>query len=182
MANDEAALIQRAKDGDPAAFAEIYDRHQPAIYRYVFYRVEDAPTAEDITSEVFIRLVEKIDHFTYRGKPILSWLYTIARHLITDHYRRDEPLELKEELASSKELSERPDIGKRIDRKMAYQEMQAAISELTEDQRQVILLKFMEGFDNKSTARLLGKSVGAVKSLQHRGLASLKRILSREEP
>ncbi|MCP4539279.1 MAG: hypothetical protein GY832_19255 [Chloroflexi bacterium] len=78
MSQDEIRLIQRAKQGDRAAFAEIYDRHQPAIYRYIFYQVSDTATAEDLTGKVFVRLVEKIDRFTYRGRPLLAWLYTIA--------------------------------------------------------------------------------------------------------
>ena len=86
--SEEFTLVQRAKGGDPDAFAEIYDRCQPAIYRYIYYQVNDVATAEDLTGEVFVRLVEKIDRFTYRGRPLLAWLYTIARNLITDHRRR----------------------------------------------------------------------------------------------
>ena len=70
MSRDETELIQRAKEGEPAAFAEIYDRHQPAIYRYIFYRVGNAATAEDLTSEVFVRLVERIQAFRYLGLPL----------------------------------------------------------------------------------------------------------------
>ena len=82
-ATDQARLIQRAKEGSPAAFAEIYDQCQPAIYRYIFYRVGDVATAEDLTSEVFVRLVEKNRQLTYRGRPLLAWLYTVARNLLT---------------------------------------------------------------------------------------------------
>ncbi len=88
MPGDKAALIQRAKQDDPTAFAEIYDQHQPAIYRYIYYRLGDTATTEDLTSQVFVRMVEKIDTFTYRGQSILAWLYTIARNLIIDHRRR----------------------------------------------------------------------------------------------
>jgi len=82
MSRDETRLVQRAKEGDPAAFAELYDRYQPAIYRYIFYRVDNTATAEDLTSEVFVRLVERIDRFRYQGRPLLAWLYTIARNLV----------------------------------------------------------------------------------------------------
>ena len=88
MSRDEARLIQRAQERDPAAFAEIYDRYQPPIYRYIFHRVDDVATAEDLTGEVFARLVERIDHFTYRGRPLLTWLYTIARNLVADYRRQ----------------------------------------------------------------------------------------------
>jgi len=175
MSGDEAKLIQRAKKGDPAAFAEIYDRHQPAVYRYVYYRVSDAATAEDLTSDVFVRLVEKIDRFTYRGRPLLAWLYTIARNLVTDHHRRAgrfPQLPLDERLVARSDTPEEA-----VARRLAQQRLVAAIAHLTEDQRQVILLKFTEGLDNRTTAQILSKSVGAVKSSQHRALAALRCIL-----
>jgi len=179
MSKDELGLIQRAKEGDPTAFAEIYDRHQPAIYRYVFYQVNDDATAEDLTSEVFVRLVEKIDRFTYRGRPLLAWLYTIARNLVTDHRRRAgrfPHVYLDEHLAASTDAPE-----KTVEHRLAQHRLVAAIACLTEDQRQVILLKFIEGLDNETVARILAKSVGAIKSLQHRALTALRDILEQNE-
>jgi len=177
MTKEEKRLIQRAKRGDPQAFAEIYDRCQPPIYRYIFYRVKDESVAEDLTSEVFVRLVEKIDQFTYRGRPVLAWLYTIARNLITDHHRQSQkaPLPLLERIVSGNADPEQA-----TQKTFTQERLTDAIAELTEGQRQVILLKFFEGLDNAATARILGKSVGAVKSLQHRGLNALHRILTRE--
>jgi RNA polymerase sigma-70 factor (ECF subfamily) len=175
MTQDEARLIQRAKRGDPTAFAEIYDRHQPAIYRYIFYQVRDVATAEDLTSEVFVRLVEKIGRFTYRGRPLLAWLYTIARNLVTDHRRRAgqiEPLSPDEPLAADTVGPEGA-----AEQKLAQDRLAAAVARLTEDQRQVVLLKFVEGLDNEIVAQTLGKTTGSVKSLQHRALAALRRIL-----
>jgi len=178
MSKDEIRLIRRAKEGDPAAFAEIYDRYQPAIYRYVFYRVADTATAEDLTSEVFLRLVEGIGRFTYRGRPLLAWLYTIARNLVTDHYRHGRgpaPLPLDEGLPATADDPEEA-----VVHRMTQQRLAAAIAHLTEDQRQVLLLRFVEGLDNETVAQVMGKSVGAVKALQHRALAALRRILERK--
>jgi RNA polymerase sigma-70 factor (ECF subfamily) len=178
MTQDEIRLIQRAKQGDRAAFAEIYDRHQSAIYRYIFYQVRDIATAEDLTSEVFVRLVEKIDRFTYRGRPLLAWLYTIARNLIMDHHRRagkSQLLSLDEQLVADTIAPEEA-----AERRLTQDRLAAAIAHLTEDQRQVILLKFVEGLGNETTAQTLGKTVGSVKSLQHRGLAALRRILEKD--
>ncbi len=175
MSEDEARLVQRAKEGDPAAFTEIYDRYQPLIYRYVLYRVGDVATAEDLTSEVFVRLVEKIDRFTYQGRPLLAWLYTIARNLVTDHHRqlgRTPTLPLDERLVAGT-----ADPEEAAERALTQQKLTAAIAHLTEDQRQVILLRFIEGMDNETVARILGKRVGAVKALQHRALAALRRTL-----
>jgi RNA polymerase sigma-70 factor (ECF subfamily) len=177
MSKDEARLIQRAKKGDPSAFAELYDQYQPAIYRYIFYRVDDVATAEDLTSEVFVRLVEKIDRFAYRGRPLLAWLYTVARNLVTDHHRqarRSLPLSLDNRL-----VAEATDPEETVEHRLTQHRLAAAIARLTEDQRQVILLKFIEGLDNETAARMLGKSIGAVKALQHRALAALRHILER---
>lgn len=176
---DEATLIQRAKEGDRAAFAEIYDRHQPVIYRYIFYRVGDAATAEDLTSEVFVHLVDSIEHFTCQDRPLLAWLYTIARNLVTDHHRstgRATMVPLDERL-----VADVPDLEDAAGHALAQQRLAAAVDQLTEDQRWVILLKFFEGLDNETVARLLRKPYGAVKSLQHRGLAALRRILQSNE-
>jgi RNA polymerase sigma-70 factor (ECF subfamily) len=179
MANDEKKLIQRAKRGDPTAFTEIYDECQPAIYRYIFYKVGDTATAEDLTSEVFVRLVEKIDHFTYRGRPLLAWLYTIARNLITDHHRRNQKMpqfELDEQI-----IVDAIDVEEIVEDELSVRQVVAAISYLTEDQRQVVVLRFVEGLDNATVAQTLDKSINAVKALQHRGLASLRRILYQDD-
>jgi RNA polymerase sigma-70 factor (ECF subfamily) len=178
MSNDEAKLIQRAKRGDPDAFSEIYDQCQPAIYRYILYKVGNTTTAEDLTSEVFVRLVEKIDRFTYRGRPLLAWLYTIARNLITDHHRRSKqssPLELDELIVSDDACIEET-----IEGQLAYRRIITAISHLTEDQRQVIVLRFIEEMDNATVAHMLGKSITAIKALQRRGLKALRRILDQD--
>lgn len=177
MSKDEDRLIQRAKTGDPTAFAELYDRYQPAIYRYIFYRVGDIATAEDLTGEVFVRLVEKIHRFTYRGRPLLAWLYTIARNLVTDyhrHARRSLPLTLDDRL-----VGDVIDPEQTIEDRLTQHSLAVAVARLTEDQRQVILMKFVEGLDNEAVARTLSKSVGAVKALQHRALAALRCILER---
>jgi RNA polymerase sigma-70 factor (ECF subfamily) len=177
MSTDEIRLIQRAKQGDPTAFSEIYDRHRPAIYRYIFYQVGNAAVAEDLTGEVFVRLVEKIDGFKYRGRPLLAWLYTIARNLVTDHHRRAArpealPLDMQLETGMAS-------LDENVEYRLTQRRLVAAVIGLTGDQRQVILLKFVEGLDNETVAQVLGKSVGAVKILQHRALAALRRTLER---
>jgi len=175
MSTKELRLIRRAKRGDPQAFEEIYDEHQPAIYRYCVCRVGSDAVAEDLTSEVFVRLVEKIDDFTYRGRPLLAWLYTIARNLVNDHHRlkgRADVVGLDDGLEAGSPLPEQV-AGLALDR----DRLSNALNELTEDQRQVIVLKFFENLDNHTVAQVLDKSYGAVKALQHRGLGALRRAL-----
>jgi RNA polymerase sigma-70 factor (ECF subfamily) len=179
MIGDEARLIERAKQGDPAAFTDIYDRLQPAVYRYVLFRVEDTSVAEDLTGEVFVRVVSKIDTFTYRGRPLLAWLYTIARNLIADHHRRSgkRPYTSLENGGAVSPF----DLDDAVDQRLARARLFKAISRLTEEQRQVIVLKFVEGFDNETVAEIMNKTVGAVKSLQHRALAALRRLLEQDQ-
>jgi RNA polymerase sigma-70 factor (ECF subfamily) len=175
MHSEESELIKRAQRREPAALAEIYNRHQPAIFRYVFYRVADQATAEDLTSEVFVRMVRAIDRFAYRGRPILAWLYSIARNLVVDHYRRSnrsQQVELSEEL-----ITFLPDPEDRIHDWRVRQRLIEAISQLTEEQSEVIVLRFVEGLDTKTVAEMVGKSVPAVKSLQYRGLVALRECL-----
>lgn len=176
MSSDEARLVQRAKEGDPGAFSEIYARCQPAIYRYIFYRVGDAATAEDLTSEVFVRLVEKIDRFNYRGRPILAWLYTIARNLISDYIRRVQRFPSTIPLGEQPE-AQLPNPGWHADITLTQQMLASALIHLTEEQRQVIILRFVEGMDSKAVAQVMGKSLGAIKALQHRALVALRQIL-----
>jgi RNA polymerase sigma-70 factor (ECF subfamily) len=179
MSQEESELVQQAKAGDPEAFAELYRRYQPKIYRYIAFRVNNVATAEDLTSEVFVRLVERIDDFSYRGRPLLAWLYTIARNLLTDHYRRSgrsQSYPLDESL-----VADTPDPVQRAHYAVQGERLTEALQDLTEDQRQVLLLKFFEDMDNPTAAKVLGKSVGAVKALQHRGLAALARIFARQE-
>lgn len=178
MSNDEHEVIRRAKEGDAAAFATIYDRHYKDIYTYIYYRVGEVQAVEDLTSEVFLRLVEKIDGYAYRGRPILAWLYTIARNLVTDHQRKEakaNSLPLAEEL-----LAQGQSLPDRVDRRLTGDCLASSLRHLTEDQQQVILHKFVEGRSNLETATLMEKTEGAVKSLQHRALAALHRAVLKE--
>jgi RNA polymerase sigma-70 factor (ECF subfamily) len=173
--SDDSKLVARAQQGDRAAIAEIYERHHSAIYRYVFYRVGDALTAEDLTGTVFVRVVENIDRFVYRGRPILSWLYTIARNVVVDFHRRragQDTLPLDEQL-----MTGAADVERAAERALTQRRLAVALSDLTEDQRQVILLKFVEGMSNEEVSEMMGKTLGAVKSMQHRALAALHRAL-----
>jgi RNA polymerase sigma-70 factor (ECF subfamily) len=180
MPDDQVRLIRQAQRGDAEACAVLYDRHYNAVYRYCYYRVSDAELAQDLASEVFVRMVEKLHTFKMRGRPLLAWLYTIARNLITDLHRRNSrtnalPLEEADTLVDDNE-----DVARRAEHRLQSDCLAAAMQHLTEEQRQVVLLKFMEGLSNAQAGRVLRKSEGAIKSLQHRALKALRRGLERE--
>jgi len=179
--HDEASLIRLAQRGDEGACAALYDRHYDAVYRYCFYRLGDAEVAQDLTGEVFVRMVEKLGAFRMRGRPLLAWLYTIARNLVIDLHRNNgkgHHVPLDEEAQRVPDAA--IDLARHVDGRIAVERLAAAMEHLTEEQRQVIMLKFMEDLDNAQVARILGKTEGAVKSLQHRALGALRRALQRE--
>jgi RNA polymerase sigma-70 factor, ECF subfamily len=176
LLTEEARLIERAKACDKTAISELYRSHVQAIYRYVYLRVSDAHLAEDLTSEVFLRALESLPSFEYRGIPFSAWLYRIARDRLVDHYRREsrrpDCSDLTEDLAC--------DDAEPHDTAIRWQEeteVRAALQQLTEDQRVVLVLRFVEHQSLADIGRRLGKTEGAVKSLQHRALAALGRVL-----
>ena len=175
----EHRLIERARYGDLAALGELYNLHVDRIYQYVRYRTGDEQTAEDITAEVFLRAIESIGDYEDQGAPFVAWLYRIAHARVIDLWRRSQrqqtaPLEdplLQEALSS-------PDDGIDTDF-LQHQSLAIALRQLTDDQQDVIVLKFMQGLSNIEIARVLGKTEGAVKALQWRALEALARILKK---
>jgi RNA polymerase sigma-70 factor (ECF subfamily) len=174
----EATLIERAQRQDREALIEIYNRYYDSVYTYVYYRVPDQPTTEDITAEVFIRMVSRIQAFTYHRQTILAWLYTIARNLVADYFRANKhvsSLKINDEY-----LIDTQNPHHLVEFNTTQAQLISSIGQLTEDQQQVILMKFIGGQSNAAIAEYLGKTEGSVKSMQYRALASLKRILIEE--
>jgi RNA polymerase sigma-70 factor, ECF subfamily len=173
---DEARLIERARASDKTAISELYRAHVQSIYRYLYLRVNDAHTAEDLTSEVFLRALESLDTFEYRGLPFSAWLFRIARDRLVDHYRRQsrrpDCSALTEDLACDDD--EPHEVAVRLQEEA---QVRAALGELTEDQRLVLVLRFVEHESLADIGCRLGKTEGAVKSLQHRALAALNRVM-----
>lgn len=174
----ETELLQRAHAFDRQALAEIYDLYSPGLYRYALRLLGEAPAAEDCVAETFSRFL----HALRRGKGprdyLQAYLYRVAHNWITDQYRRQPPpaVELDEQHPDPA-----ADPEEAAARHIRQARLRQALQHLTPDQRQVIALKFLEGWENEQIARVLGKPVGAVKSLQHRALARLQRHLPNEE-
>ena len=172
---DERELVRQAKLRSPAAWSEIYRRHYPAIYRYLVYQVGEELIAEDIASDVFLKALEAIDGFVFQGLPLVAWLFRIARNTWVDYTRKQrvrEALPLEEGLLSS---AAQPD---EIAERTATQELiRKALQRLTVQQRQILILRFVEERTCAEIARILGRSETSVKALQRRGLASLQRLL-----
>ena len=175
---DEEGLVRRAKEYDREALSQLYRRHVGAIYRYTHLRVGREDLAEDLTADVFLKMLEGIGSFDYRGVPFAAWLFRIAHDRVVDYFRRQAG---KKTVSLSEGLSA-PGEGPAAmtEAALARERLRQALGRLTEEQQQVMVLKFGEGLTNAEVGRLLGKSEGAVKSLQHRALTSLRRFLEKE--
>ena len=176
---DEIELIQRAKTYDPDALGVLYERHYQGIYRYVYYRVGDSALAEDLTGDIFLKMLHGIESYSIQGVPFSAWLYRIARNRIIDHMRRQpEKTNLSLEEARVENIASTETT---LENALQRDELLKAVKVLTDEQRQVIILKFIEDLDNATIAAMLGKTEGAVKSLQHRALDTLRHHIEQQQ-
>lgn len=177
--DNERTLIQRAVAGDTEAYGELYRLNLDAIYRYVYYRVGLEQDAEDLAAIVFMKAWEALGNYRDFGYPFSSWLYRIAHNVVVDHHRRlnskadiveDVPLELIE-----------TDVETTLEKIIEHEEQRTlanAIAQLSPDQQQVVILRFIEGFSHAEIAEILGKNEGTCRMIQHRALNTLGRLLN----
>jgi RNA polymerase sigma-70 factor (ECF subfamily) len=171
----ERALVQRGRAGDREALASLYRLHAARIEAYLAGSVGNRHDAEDLTSQTFSRMLERIDRYEDRALPFSAWLFRIARNAAVDHFRsaRRESLERgSPDQEEAEPSAEEAALVRFADRRVA----ELAVR-LSPDQRRVVELRFLLGWSNAEAAVALGKSEGAVKALQHRALASLERVL-----
>jgi RNA polymerase sigma-70 factor (ECF subfamily) len=172
---DVQQLIQRAQKGDSNSVAQLYQLHAQAIYQYVLYRVPTTEDAEDLTAEVFVKMVEGLPNYRYTGAPFESWLYRIAAARIADWHRRSyrrPQTELSESLSSSDSAPE-----DNILQEQELETLRAALGKLSEEQQSVLVLRFIERKSHEEVAEIMAKSVTAVKTIQHRALQRLASLL-----
>lgn len=173
---EAAGLVEKAANGDSESFGELYNIYLGRIYRYVFYQVRDKMAAEDITGETFFKAWRSIGSCRGKEQTFLPWLYRIARNNIVDSLRsRSKQMTMQLET-----LTEIADPNLAIDPPQERQELLDLVSYLPENQKQVIILKFLDGRDNEEIGRILGKSQGAVRILQMRALDALRNVLGCE--
>lgn len=178
MPDTQAHLLARARSFDEEALAAIYDQYSPGIYRYARRLLGDDAMAEDCVSETFSRFLQALNGGGGPQDYLQAYLYRVAHNWITDVYRRQPPppLELNENHPAG---SHDPEI--QAGQALEQARVKAALVRLTDEQRQVITLRFLEGWGHEEVAQAVQKPVGAIKSLQHRALAALRRMLVTEE-
>ena len=173
---EEELVARRLKKLDPETWSRLYEEYFPRIYRYVVLRVTDRMEAEDLTEQVFLNALEAGPSFRWRGAPVSSWLFRIARNKVIDYKRTDKSkknLPLYENIVSDDENPE-----KAAERNSDVRQLIQAVDQLTRAQRDVIELRFAGGLSVAEVARILGKSQGAVKVMQHSAIVSLRAKLA----
>lgn len=180
LTNDDE-LLQHARQFDLSALETIFDTYYRPLYRYIYHHIHHVETAEDLTGQVFHRLLAVLQSQTAPDRHLKAWLFRVAHNLITDEsrrqrYRDHEPLDV--EIATIESAS---DVEADVTRRLLVDQTRAALDALTSMQREVIILRFLSELSLEETARILNMQIGAVKAMQHRALASLRRLLIAQE-
>ncbi len=172
-------LLARAKRLDHQALGEIYDQYSSGIFRYAYRLLGDACQAEDCVAETFSRFLWALNGGHGPKDFLQAYLYRVAHNWITDYYRRQPlpSLEILEEHPSSE-----PHLEDSAAQRLLQEKVRAALLRLTPEQRQVIMLKYYENWDNDQVAAAMDRPVGAIKALQHRAIETLRRLLCMEDP
>lgn len=174
VADSEIDLIQRAQNGESKAVGELYMQHHEQIFRYIWSKVGDSHLAEDLTGEVFMRMVSRISTYRPAGVPFQAWLYRIARNLIIDHIRKTASTHsvALENIPLMQEPGANP--SSIVETHVTMENLQKALNKIEQEQAEVIRLRFLVGLQVNEVAERLQKTPAAVKALQHRGLAALR--------
>ncbi len=171
------ALVELARSGDKDAFGLLYDHYQASVYRFLYYRTRSQALAEDLTSETFFRALRSMNNFRWQGKDFGAWLMTIARNLTTDHFKSGRTrLEMTtEDMAPHDDTTEGPEDA--VIAGLTNEVLLKALSELPTEQRECLIMRFLQGLSIAETALALSRSDGAVKQHQLRGVRNLAKLL-----
>ncbi|MFD3518151.1 ECF subfamily RNA polymerase sigma factor, BldN family [Streptomyces sp. NPDC058657] len=170
-------LVERAQGGEAEAFGRLYDQYSDTVYRYIYYRVGGKATAEDLTSETFLRALRRISTFTWQGRDFGAWLVTIARNLVADHFKSSRfRLEVTTgEMLDANEVERSPEDS--VLESLSNAALLEAVRKLNPQQQECVTLRFLQGLSVAETARVMGKNEGAIKTLQYRAVRTLARLL-----
>jgi RNA polymerase sigma-70 factor (ECF subfamily) len=176
----EQGLILAAQRGDRNAVGALYDAYADSIYRYLYYRVNDRDTAEDLTAEVFLNFVEGISSYVMGETPLIAWLYRVAHARLVDHYRKQNR-SAKESNLDDLVIGVEDDVDAQLMSDHNEEKVRFAMETLTAEQKQVIIFRFVESYSLEKTAELMGKTVGAIKVMQYRAVQSLSRAFNKQD-
>jgi RNA polymerase sigma-70 factor (ECF subfamily) len=174
---NDVQLMALAQDGDAEAFGELYERYSPTVHRFLYAHLNDRLDAEDLTEEVFLRVWRTLPNYNEQGVPLLAYFFKIARNALIDFYRRAARSGMQMTLETSNIVDHRPDPGDAALARMEHQEIRQMLDQLSEDYRNVLVLRFLSELSAGETAHVMGRSEGAVRILQHRALAALREMI-----
>jgi RNA polymerase sigma-70 factor (ECF subfamily) len=174
---NEIALLRKAQGGDAEAFGDIYELYAPAIFRFLYSHLNNRLDAEDLTEEVFLRVWRSIANYQEQGIPFIAYLYRIARNALIDFYRRSHRSDSNTSLEDENLRDNRADPAEAAFANIEHQEIHRVMAELRDEYRTVLALRFLGNLTPEETAEAMGKSAGAVRVLQHRALAALRKLL-----
>jgi RNA polymerase sigma-70 factor (ECF subfamily) len=171
------ALVELARGGDSEAFGLLYDHYNTSVYRFIYYRVGSVALAEDLMSETFFRALRSMSSFKWQGKDFGAWLMTIARNLTADHYKagRTRLEYATEDMGAHDSATEGPETA--VLAQLTNEALLEALGQLPTEQQECLIMRFLQGLSIAETAKVLGRSDGAVKQLQLRGVRNLAKLL-----
>lgn len=169
--------MELARNGDKDAFGLLYDHYQPSVYRFLYYRTRSATLAEDLTADTFFRALRSMNSFRWQGRDFGAWLMTIARNLITDHFKAGRTrLEMTtEDMSPHDDSTEGPESV--VLASLTNEVLLEALTKLPPEQRDCLIMRFLQGLSIAETAASLGRTDGAVKQLQLRGVRNLAKLM-----
>jgi RNA polymerase sigma-70 factor (ECF subfamily) len=177
--SDEATLVQRAVGHDPEAFGELYDIHLDRVYKHIYYRVGNGQDAEDLTQQVFLKAWQAIDGYKKKASPFIAWLMTISHNLVVDFYRtRKDRAYIEAEILADGPASSPEGAA---EASLEQERLRRAILQLGGDEEQVVMLRFIEGFEFREIASVLQKREGNIRVILHRALVKLRDILEKDK-
>jgi RNA polymerase sigma-70 factor (ECF subfamily) len=175
---EDASLIKEAKEGDVEAFGELYERYSESMFRFVYSQTSNRLDAEDLTADVFLRAWKSLPRYQERGFSFSAYLFRIARNVLIDNRRKRKPVDV----VTEDEIMNFPDTissdpSALLSTKMQHRELVGILDQLREDYRTVLVLRFLNELSPEETSQVMGRSVGAVRVLQHRALTSLRKLI-----
>lgn len=173
---DDEHLIKQVKNGDAEAFGVLYEQYAEIIFRYVYAHLENRLDAEDLNEEIFLRAWRALPKYDERGLPFSAFLFRVARNSLIDYYRQRKIVQSIDDIEMQ---SHDPGPEEVVDLTIDNHDLKKTIAGLREDYRNVLIFRFLSGLSPEETAKMMQRSVGAVRVLQHRALSALKEVLER---
>jgi RNA polymerase sigma-70 factor (ECF subfamily) len=178
---DDIQVLQLAQDGDAEAFGELYGRYAKIIFRFLYSHLNDRLDAEDLTEEVFLRVWRTLPNFRQQGVPFVAYLYHVARNALIDHHRRSRHTSQDVSIDDGQVATPMSNPAETATNNLEHLELRKLLIQLRDDYQEVLILRFLSELSPEETAQAMDRSVGAVRVLQHRALAAMRKILVRSQ-